>query len=112
MGTHSNLSYRCYILPIIGAIFFYLLSLPIVNQIFYYWIPDYYYATFVKALLLLTILFLFCRLLDIYWFDYCHDGTCTANLQQVCYTILENNNQIDENINNQTSENNNEKESS
>lgn len=83
---HSNLTYRCYILPVIAAILYYILSLPLIVEIFNDWIPDYYYATLVKALIILIVLFLVCRLLDFIWTDTCHDNLCMQN------TICLNNN--------------------
>lgn len=88
--THSNLSYRCYILPIVAAFIYFILSLPSIVSIFNDWIPDYYYSTLVKSLLLLMILFLTCRLLDIFWADMCHDSECSNSLNNICQS-LENN---------------------
>ena len=85
--THSNLSYRCYILPTVAAIVYFILSLPPVVSVFNDWIPDYYYSSLVKSLLLLMILFLTCRILDICWADMCHDGQCTNSLNTICMTI-------------------------
>ena len=75
--THSNLSYRCYILPIIAGITYILLSLSTVEEIFVDWIPNNYYRIMVKALLIVVILFLSCRILDMYWNgSTCHDSIC------------------------------------
>lgn len=87
--THSNLSYRCYILPIIAAIIYVILSLPIVNIILKDWIPDTNYLILIKSLILLVTLFLSCRLLDMYWYDFCHDEQCTAELNNVCMALTE-----------------------
>lgn len=85
--AHSNLSYRCYILPIVAAIVYFILSLPAVIAVFNDWIPDYYYSTLVKCLLLLTILFLTCRILDICWADMCHDDECVNSLNNICMSL-------------------------
>lgn len=85
--TSSNLSYRCYILPIVAAIVYLFFSLPIIVEIFNDWIPDYYYCAVVKSLLLLMILFLTCRVLDILWVDYCHDEQCTTSLNNICMNL-------------------------
>lgn len=86
--AYSNLSYRCYILPIIGAITYILLSLPIINTIFTDWIPDYTYQIVIKALIILVVLFLTCRCLDIIWCNMCHDGICTDSLKNMCTDLL------------------------
>lgn len=78
--SHSNLSYRCYILPIIAAIIYYILALPPVVDMINNWIPDYYYANMAKSLILLIILFISCRIMDIIWVDMCHDDICTNSL--------------------------------
>lgn len=65
-------NYRCYILPIIGAIIYIILCLPIVVNIFNDWIPYYYYNILIKALIILVVLFLSCRILDIIWANQCH----------------------------------------
>ena len=88
--THSNLSYRCYILPIIAAVVYVILSLPAINIVFKDWIPDPGYAILVKALILLVVLFLSCRLLDVYWYDFCHDEECTTALTNVCIALTDN----------------------
>ena len=88
--THSNLSYRCYILPAVAAIAYFILSIPSVISVFNDWIPDYYYCVFIKALLLLVILFLTCRILDILWIDVCHDENCTNSLTTVCMSLIDN----------------------
>ncbi len=75
--SSSNLSYRCYILPIIAAIVYYIFSIPIVDRMFHDWIPNNYYNIMVKGLLLLIILFLCCRAMDIIWSDPCHDKICS-----------------------------------
>ena len=75
--AHNDLSYRCYILPIIAAILYYILSLPIVVVVFSDWIPDQQYATFTKSLILLVLLFLSCRILDLFCGTDCHDQQYT-----------------------------------
>lgn len=89
--THSNLSYRCYILPIVASFVYIILSLPAVVVVFNDWIPDYYYSTLVKSLLLLMILFLTCRILDICWSDMCHDGECTDSINNICMALASSN---------------------
>lgn len=61
-----NPIYRCYFLPIIGGILFYILCLPNVEAGFTIWIPNVYYRLFAKALLVVCILFICCRLFDGY----------------------------------------------
>lgn len=104
MGN-TNLSYRCYILPAIGAIGYYLLSLPIVNKIFNDWIPDYYYATLVKSLILLIILFLTCRIMDIFWTDMCHDNSCITIAACECNNKDDNDNNGKDNDSNDNNTN-------
>lgn len=75
--THTNLSYRCYILPIVAGIIYVLFSLPVVEKIFLDWIPNTTYRIMTQALLLVVILFLTCRILDMYWNSSgCHDSIC------------------------------------
>lgn len=97
--TSSNLSYRCYILPIVAAIVYVILSLPVVNAVFYDWIPDYYYSILVKSVILLIILFLTCRILDIIWTDFCHDEQCISSLNNICMAMQKNNQILNEEIN-------------
>lgn len=78
---YSNLSYRCYILPCIAALVYYILSLPYIAGMFKFWIPDYNYCNMVKALILLIILFICCRLMDIFFTDMCHDSICNSGLK-------------------------------
>jgi hypothetical protein len=73
---HTNLSWRCYILPAIGGVVYYILTLPLVSTIFSDWIPDIYYANLVKALILFLVLFFVCRIMDLIWSDMCHDEDC------------------------------------
>lgn len=74
---HTNLSYRCYILPVIAGLIYVLFSLPIVQQIFIEWIPNTTYRVMTQSLLLVVILFLCCRILDMYWNPSgCHDSFC------------------------------------
>jgi len=56
-------NYRYYLLPIIGALTFIILSLPLITEIFADWIPYIYYNIFAKALILLVVLFITDRLL-------------------------------------------------
>ena len=88
---NSNLSYRCYILPLVAAIVYYILSLPLIVKIFDDWIPDYQYCIVMKAILLLFILFFVCRILDILWSDPCHDQICTNGLTCSSFNTLNNN---------------------
>lgn len=74
--SHTNLSYRCYILPAIGGVAYYILTLPIVTTIVADWIPDLYYANLVKALIIFVILFFACRIMDLMWTDMCHSEDC------------------------------------
>jgi hypothetical protein len=68
----NGVNYRCYILPIIAAIVYIIISLPIIVNIFNDWIPYYYYNIFIKALIILVVLFLSCRILDTIYADQCH----------------------------------------
>lgn len=77
--VNSNLTYRCYILPIVAAIIYILFSVPAIDAVFKDWVPDYSYRIFIKSIVLLVILFLICRGMDIYWTDMCHDNTCIKN---------------------------------
>ena len=53
-----NELWKCYVIPIIGALTYYFLSLPFVDKVFKDWIPDKYNAIFSKGLLILIVLFL------------------------------------------------------
>lgn len=57
--------WRYYLLPIIGAITYIILSMPLIDRILADWIPHKGYLIFVKAVIILLILFVFCRLIDI-----------------------------------------------
>lgn len=72
--SDSNFSLSCYILPIVGLIFYLFLSLPPVLDVFNSWIPDYYYCTSVKGLLLLMVLYLTCQIVNI--FTNSNDSPC------------------------------------
>lgn len=80
---YSNLSYRCYILPCIAAITYYILNIPYIVSMFNFWIPDYNYCNLVKSLILLIVLFITCRILDIIYCDMCHDSICTNSLDKM-----------------------------
>jgi hypothetical protein len=68
----------------IAYIFF---SLPSVNVVFHDWIPDYSYATVMKSLLVLIILFITCRIMDIIWSDPCHDNICSESFSEETITL-------------------------
>ena len=82
----TSLSFRCYILPVVGGITYVLLSLPTVVAAFEQWIPDYYYAMVTKALILVIILFITCRIMDLVWTDMCHDDNCIFAAHCECHT--------------------------
>jgi len=72
MVSGFDLVYRCYILPLMGAILFIVLTLPTVNDIFLDWIPNVFYSNLIKVLF--VVLFITCRILDILNLDDCHPG--------------------------------------
>ena len=63
---------RCYLLPIIAALVYLVLSIPLIVEIFYGWIPNQFYNVIIKALIILVITFLACRCIDLYYQDQCH----------------------------------------
>lgn len=63
-GNNDNLTYRCYVLPIVAAILFLLLSYPQFDIFFSKYISDFKYRLFAKALIVLVILFILCRIMD------------------------------------------------
>lgn len=87
--THTNLSYRCYILPLVGGITYYILAYPTVDTMFSQWIPDPYYALMVKGIILIIVLFLTCRLLDLVWTDMCHSQDCIEAATCTCNSTTE-----------------------
>lgn len=74
--VHSNLSYRCYILPVIAAVTYFVLHLPPVYALLTTHIVSYYYRTIVVGLLILISVFISCRIMDIVCCNNCHYHTC------------------------------------
>jgi hypothetical protein len=72
MSSSFDLVYRCYIVPAVGAALYIVFTLPLVNEIFLSWIPDPFYANLIKALIIFSLLFITCRILDILNLDECH----------------------------------------
>lgn len=76
---NSNLYYRCYFLPLIAAIFFYIISYPVIYQKFEQWIPDYDYCLLCKSFILFIVLYVSCRIIDLSYDSPCHDSKCDKN---------------------------------
>jgi hypothetical protein len=53
-----SITWKCYVLPIVGVSIFYLLSIPKVSEVFSDWIPDTFNSIVSKGLILLVVLFL------------------------------------------------------
>lgn len=58
-----NISLKTFIIPIVGAIIFYILNLPSVIKSFSEAIPNYKINLLTRTLLFLTILFLLCQIM-------------------------------------------------
>lgn len=94
---NSNLYYRCYFLPLIAAIFFYIISYPVIYQKFEQWIPDYDYCLLCKAFILFIVLYISCRIIDLSYDTHCHDSNCDKNLDLLCSHYICKNDKNDEN---------------
>lgn len=70
--SENNITYQCYILPLLGGIFYVFLSLPKIEEIMTDWIPDFYYRLYTKCILLIVFLFLSCRILNIFYPESLH----------------------------------------
>ena len=72
----NNLYYRCYILPIVGAITYAILMTKKSKSIFTSWVPDESYRIFTQSLIVFLVLFVTCRIMDIICVNKCHDDIC------------------------------------
>ena len=59
-----SITFDCYIIPAIASLIYVLLSVPPGRQILNDWVPHYYYNVFIKAVILLTVLFVICRVVE------------------------------------------------
>ena len=64
--TQANNVCRYYLLPLTGALTYLLLEVPVIQEILKDWIPDPIYRVFVRAVIILLILFIVGRVIDIY----------------------------------------------
>ena len=101
--SYTNLSYRCYYIPFLAAIYYYILSTRYVVKFFECNVPDENYASISKSIILLILLFVSCRIIDINHSHFCHDKLCDAELLNYCINITINN---DDSINNDDTINN------
>lgn len=62
-----TVSPRCYVLPLLGGVSYFLLTIPPVEAVFEEVIPDPYYRIIAIGLLIMLILYIGCCLLDRYW---------------------------------------------
>jgi hypothetical protein len=109
--SYTNLSYRCYYIPFLAAIYYYILSSRYVVKFFEFNVPDENYASISKSIILLILLFVSCRIIDINHSHFCHDKLCDDALLNYCInianTISNDNNSNDNNSNDNNSNDNN-----
>jgi hypothetical protein len=107
--SYTNLSYRCYYIPFLAAIYYYILSSRYVVKFFEFNVPDENYASISKSIILLILLYVSCRIIDINHSHFCHDKLCDDELLNYCINItnnLNNNNLNNNNLNNNNLNNN------
>jgi len=85
--SYTNLSYRCYYIPFLAAIYYYILSSRYVVKFFEFNVPDENYASISKSIILLILLFVSCRIIDINHSHFCHDKLCDDALLNYCINI-------------------------
>ena len=103
--SYTNLSYRCYYIPFLAAIYYYILSSRYVVKFFEFNVPEENYALISKSIILLILLFVSCRIIDINHSHFCHDKLCDDELLNYCINIvntINNDNNSNDNNSNDT----------
>ena len=75
---HAEITWRTYVLPIAGGVLYVIFTLPSVAAIFADWIPNPIYSVLIRALLVLTILYIISVILDTFWWPVCTSNPTTT----------------------------------
>jgi len=67
------INWKCYVLPILAFLLFLILRCNYINSRMKYYIPNEFYLILCQATILFIILFITCRIMDIFFDGSCHN---------------------------------------